>query len=285
MKKSENAKGPPATASNAGPIRVGVGGWTYAPWRDEFFPKGLVQSRELSYASEHLTSIEINGTFYRTQTAKTFAKWRDETPDDFVFSVKAPRYVVQRRVLAETGDSVARFLESGVLELKSKLGPLLWQFAPTKVFDERDFSAFLELLPSELGGAPLRHALEVRHPSFMCAPFIDLARRRGAAIVIAGDSKYPLIADRTATFSYLRVMGSLEGVKNGYKPKAINAWADRLAAIARGEVLGEFPIVAKRGKASGPLDVFCYFISGFKTKNPAAAMAMLDRLRATKAIV
>ena len=158
-------------ATKQGQIRVGIGGWTFEPWRGVFYPKGLPHARELEYASQHLTSIEINGTFYRTQTPATFAKWESETPKGFVFSVKGPRYAVNRRVLAEAGDSIKRFIDSGVLELKDKLGPLLWQFAPTKKFDAADFGKFLELLPAKVDGRKIRHVVEVRNASF-CTPAV-----------------------------------------------------------------------------------------------------------------
>ena len=148
-------------------IRVGVGGWTYEPWRDNFFPAGLPQKAELEYASRRLTAIEINGTYYRTQNAKSFAKWRDETPADFVFSVKASRYATNRKLLAEAGDSVERFIGSGIAELGAKLGPIVWQFMPTKHFEPDDFEAFLKLLPEQVDGCRLRHVMDVRHPSFM----------------------------------------------------------------------------------------------------------------------
>src|SRR5262245_7960394 len=157
-------------------IRVGIGGWVFPEWRGEFYPKGLPQARELDYASRKLTSIEINGTFYRTQKPDSFRKWADETPDDFVFSLKGPQFATNRRVLAEAGESVERFFNSGVLELKSKLGPINWQFAGTKKFDAEDFGAFLKLLPKEVGGRAIRHAVEVRHESFRHPDFIALAR-------------------------------------------------------------------------------------------------------------
>ncbi|MDE2365033.1 MAG: DUF72 domain-containing protein [Hyphomicrobiales bacterium] len=264
--------------NKSGRIRVGVGGWTYEPWRGTFFPKGLPHARELEHASGRLTSIEINGTFYRTQTPASFAKWRDETPDDFVFAVKAPRYVVQKRELASTAESISRFVESGLSELKAKLGPILWQFAPTKKFMSEDFAAFLDLLPREIGGRPVRHALEVRHETFLCAEFADLARKRGAAIVTACDSKYPEIADLTADFAYLRVMGATDKAKLGYAPKALDLWAERAKALAAGGRLEGAPAVSTTHDARAR-DVFFYFISGFKERNPAAAEALLERLR------
>src|SRR5436853_6533581 len=146
-----------------GAIRVGIGGWVYAPWRGTFYPEGLAQARELSHASRHVTSIEINGTFYGSQKPSSFRRWRDETPDDFVFSVKGPRFATHRRVLAEAGASIERFFASGVLELKQKLGPILWQFHGSKKYDEPDFTAFLAALPQERDGRRLRHVVEVRH--------------------------------------------------------------------------------------------------------------------------
>src|SRR6476660_7349896 len=155
--------------SNSGTIRVGIGGWVFPPWRGAFYPAGLRQAEELSYASRHVTAIEINGTFYRTQTPASFQKWRDETPEGFVFSLKGPRYVTQRgggSGLAETGPGIERFLGSGLTELGDKLGPILWQFAPFKAFDAGDFAVFLKLLPKEIGGRALRHVVEVRHHRF-----------------------------------------------------------------------------------------------------------------------
>lgn len=271
------AKASSISKSGRGQIRVGVGGWTYAPWRGVFYPKGLPHKDELSHASRHLTAIEINGTFYRTQTPSTFAKWRDETPDGFVFSVKAPRYIVQRRELASAGESLQRFVDSGLVELREKLGPILWQFAPTKAFDAADFESFLKLLPREIGSRRARHALEVRHPSFACAQFVDLARKHEAAIVTACDSDYPQIADATADFAYFRIMGSSESKKAGYAPAALNGWAERARKLGQGEPLADLEHVVKP-KSGAPRDVFLFFISGFKERNPLAAMELLKRL-------
>src|SRR5579863_2552816 len=189
-------------------VRVGIGGWTFPPWRGPFYPANLPQKRELEFASRAVTSIEINGTFYGTQKRESFARWYQETPEGFVFSLKGPRFTTNRRVLAEAGESVERFLASGVLELKEKLGPINWQFAPTKQFDADDFEAFLNLLPHKVDGREIRHALEVRHESFRDEAFVALARKHGVAIVMAGDSKYPQIADITAKFVYARIMGT-----------------------------------------------------------------------------
>ena len=173
-------------------IRVGIGGWVFEPWRGEFYPKGLPQAQELSYASRKLTSIEINGTFYRTQKPESFRKWAQETPDDFVFSLKGPQFATNRRVLAEAGESIERFFASGVLELKDKLGPILWQMAPTKKFDPDDFAGFLALLPKELAGRSIRHVVEVRHESFVTPAFVELARKFSVAIVLVESDKHPL---------------------------------------------------------------------------------------------
>src|SRR5438105_520432 len=165
-------------------IRVGIGGWVYEPWRGVFYPKGLAQARELAYASRKVTSIEINGTFYGTQKPESFRRWADETPDDFVFSLKGPRYATHRRILAEAGGSIERLFASGVLELKSKLGPVMWQLAPTKAFEADDFAAFLALLPRRLNGQAIRHVVEVRHQSFCVPAFIELLRKHSVAVVL-----------------------------------------------------------------------------------------------------
>ena len=259
-------------------IRIGVGGWTYEPWDDSFYPAGLRKKDQLGYAASKLTAIEINGTFYRTQTPETFQNWHDATPPGFVFAVKAPRYAVNKRVLAEAGESIARFAESGLDRLGDRLGPILWQLAPTKKYDAEDFAAFLDLLPPRAGDAPLRHAVELRHPSFACEKAVSACRARNVAIVLAADSDYPLIADQTADFSYLRIMGTTEGSKAGYAPKALDRWADRARALAAGrQPEGLEPVGAPLDDAK-PRDVFLFVISGHKAANPAAAMALIQRL-------
>jgi uncharacterized protein YecE (DUF72 family) len=262
---------------STGTIRVGIGGWNYAPWRLTFYPEGLAQKDELSYAARHLTAIEINATFYRSQKPQTYAGWRAAVPDGFVFALKAPRYATNRKVLAEAGESVRRFTEGGLTELGDRLGPLLWQLAPTKRFDPDDVAAFLALLPAEADGRRLRHALEVRHETFRCAQMVELARRHGIAMVWAADSKYPEIADPTAEFVYVRLMGTREGEALGYDVAALDSRAVQLRALAGGtppegvELLGPPPQPA-------PRDVFCFVISGHKASNPAAAMALIERL-------
>ncbi|WP_206957961.1 DUF72 domain-containing protein [Trinickia acidisoli] len=259
-------------------IRIGIGGWTYEPWRGRFYPGDLTQKRELEYASRRLTSIEINGTFYGMQRATSFEKWHDETPDDFVFALKAPRFATHRRVLAEAGDSVERFFASGVLALKNKLGPINWQFAPTKQFDAEDFDAFLRLLPQRAEGVAIRHAVEVRHDSFRHPEFVALAREHGVAIVMAGDSKHPQIADVTAPFIYARIMGTIESESLGYSDDALDAWATRANRWAAGAQPDDLQAVAQTKQKSTPREVYLYVISGYKASNPAAAMALIERI-------
>jgi uncharacterized protein YecE (DUF72 family) len=258
---------------------VGVGGWTYEPWRGAFYPDGLAHKRELEFASRHLDTIEINGTYYGSQKPESFAKWHDETPDDFVFSLKAPRFATNRRVLAEAGASIERFFKSGVMELRHKLGPVNWQFMPTKKFDATDFEAFLKLLPASVDGRALRHVVEVRHESFCTPEFVALARAHRVAICLAGDSEYPAIADVTADFVYARIMGTVEGERLGYGAAALDRWAARLRALAAGDVADGLQMVGDAKPRRGPRDVFVYVISGFKQANPAAAMALMERLR------
>ncbi len=263
----------------AGKIRIGVGGWTFAPWRGTFFPKGVTQKQELAYASAHLTSIEVNGTYYGTIKRDSFRAWRDETPDDFVFSLKAPRFATNRRVLAVAGDSIARFLDSGVLDLGDKLGPINWQFMPTKKFDAEDFAAFLALLPKSAGGKKLRHAVEVRHESFACAEFVKLAASHKVAIAVEGDSRFPIIADATADFIYARIMGTGENEALGYGKKALDLWAKRARQWAKGEGAEGLPMQLPFKPRKSGRDVFLYVISGHKEKNPAAAMALIERVK------
>jgi uncharacterized protein YecE (DUF72 family) len=271
------------TPNQDGRIRVGVGGWTYEPWRGLFYPADLPKTRELEYASRKLTSIEINGTYYRLQKPETFAKWRDETPDDFVFSVKGGRHATNRSVLAEAGESIERFFASGVLLLGDKLGPINWQFAATKKFDLEDFGAFLALLPDSIEGREIRHAVEVRHDSFKTPDFIELARRRGVAIVVSGDSEFPLITDVTAPLVYVRIMGANETHKLGYSSAALDVWAGRARIWAAGGSPADLPLIAPAPNSKSACDVFLYAISGFKERNPAAALALIERLSPSKA--
>jgi uncharacterized protein YecE (DUF72 family) len=262
----------------AGVIRVGIGGWTYEPWRGGFYPGKLPHSAELEFASRRLTSIEINGTYYGPQKPATFAKWRDETPDGFVFSVKAPRFVMNRKVLADAGAGIAKFIAGGVLELKDKLGPINWQFLPAKAFEPRDFDAFLRLLPKRAAGRELRHVVEVRHPSFRHPDFIALVREHGVAVAVAADSAYPQIADATAPFVYVRIMGTQASEDLGYSERALALWAKRLLAWAAGAAPQGLDYVESQRSDGKPRDVYLYVISGHKVYNPAAAMSLIRRL-------
>ncbi len=266
-------------AASNGRIYAGIGGWNYEPWRGVFYPKGLPQARELSYASEHLTSIEINSTFYGSQKPTTFRKWAGETPDGFVFSLKGPRFATNRRVLAEAGDSIKRFLESGITELGDRLGPLLWQFAPTKKFDDGDFGKFLELLPAKIGKTPLRHIVEVRHDSFCTPAFVTLLREFKTPVVFAEHETYPAIADITGDFVYARLQRGREKIKTGYPPKALDDWAGRAKLWATGGDPKDLPHVAKDAPAKAPRDAFIYFIHEAKVRAPAAAMALIERVK------
>ncbi|MES1203511.1 MAG: DUF72 domain-containing protein [Pseudomonadota bacterium] len=261
-----------------GTIRAGIGGWTFEPWRGTFYPAGLKKADELKFASRALTAIEINGTFYATQKPTSFRKWHDETPDGFMFSVKANRFCTNRRELAGAKDSIEHFIGSGLDELKGKLGPILWQFMPTKKFDPDDFEAFLALLPRKLGALPLRHAVEVRHESFVNADFVNLVRNYGAAIVLAESEDYPMIADATADFVYLRLQQSQEKYADGYAPAALKAWAARAKTWAKGDAPDDLDTLAPAAPAKAR-DVFAFFISGDKVKAPAAAQAFIKLAR------
>ncbi len=261
-------------------LRTGVGGWNFEPWRNNFYPAGWPQARELEYASRHLTAIEINSTYYSSQKAQTFAKWRDDTPEDFVFSLKASRFATNRRVLADAGESVTRFVEQGISELKHKLGPIVWQFATTKQFNAEDFGAFLQLLPKSIDGLPLRHVMEVRHASFKSPEYLALARKHNAATVFADSDDYPSFADLTADFVYARLMRTQADVKTGYTAQALDHWAERGKLWGSGGEPVDLPRVEPVGaKARHSRDVFLFFISGAKERNPAAAQALIERLK------
>lgn len=261
-----------------GNIYTGIGGWTFEPWRGVFYPKGLVHTKELSYAAEHLTSIEINGTFYRTQKPAVFRKWAGEVPEGFVFAVKGVRYATNRRVLAEAGDSVKRFLDSGVTELGSRLGPLLWQFQPAKKFDEADFGKFLEHLPPAFDGKKLRHVVEVRHDSFKTPAFIKLLRKFNVAVVYTDHVRYPSIADVTSDFVYARLQKGKDKIKTGYPPKEISAWAKRAKLWANGKEPSDLSRAEKTKAKTAPRDVFLYFIHEGKIRAPAAAALLIQEL-------
>lgn len=244
----------------SGIIRVGIGGWVFEPWRGTFYPQGLRQKDELAYVGAHLSATEINATYYSTQKPATFANWAKAVPDGFAFAVKASRYCTNRRVLAEAGESIERFVHQGIAELGDRLGPILWQFMPTKQFDPDDFGALLKLLPGQVDGVPLRHALEVRHDSFDDPAFFAMAAQAGAAVVYADHDEYPALRGHDVGFSYARLMRTREEEPSGYDAKAIDRWA----TLAREE--------AVKG------DAFLFFISGAKVRAPAAAQALIAAL-------
>ena len=242
-------------------VRIGIGGWTYEPWRGVFYPDGLVQRRELEYAAQHLTAIEINATFYGRQKPASWRKWAEAVPEGFQFTVKASRYLTARKVLAEGADSIEKFLNQGFTELGDKLGPILWQFAPTKHFERDDFARFLDLIPDSQDGVALRHALEIRHESFADPTFFELARTRNMAVVFADSDEYPCIDEATADFSYARLQRTEESVETGYDDKALDAWADKA-----------------RGWSKGGRDAYVFFIAGAKVRNPTAARMLIKRM-------
>ncbi|MCV0396405.1 MAG: DUF72 domain-containing protein [Rhizobiaceae bacterium] len=262
-----------------GRIRAGMGGWTFEPWEGSFYPDKLAKAKQLQYASRQVRTIEVNGTYYSTFKPPTFAKWAAETPEDFVFSLKAIRFATNRRVLAEAGESVQRFLDSGVAELGDKLGPILWQFAPTKKFDPDDFEGFLKVLPDSQGGVKLRHALEVRHDSFNVPEFPALARKYGAAIVYAHHGKYPEIADVTGDFVYARLQRGSDDNENCYPETELDEWAARAKDWAAGGQPDDLPRAdPSHEPAKTPRDVFVYFITEGKSRAPFGAMALQKRV-------
>jgi uncharacterized protein YecE (DUF72 family) len=265
--------------ARGGRIKIGVGGWNFPPWRDNFYPKGLPQRRELEYASRHLATIEINSTFYRAQTPKVYAKWRDETPPGFVFSLKAPRRICEARELAGAGAQIRGFVFGGLAEFGERLGPIVWQFPPPRRFEHDDIAAVLDLLPHELDGRALRHALEVRNETFLCDEFLGLARARRAACVFTDSPEYPNFADLTGDFVYARLKRSRESERGGYPATELDAWAARARLWHEGGEPDDLPRVSpESGAASARRDVFIYFISAAKAHNPAAAMALQGRI-------
>lgn len=262
------------------PIRVGIGGWTFEPWRGTFYPQKWPIKRELEYAASHLTAIEVNGTFYSSFKPATFAGWAKTAPDGFVFALKASRYCVTRKVLAEAGESVARFVGQGIVELGDRLGPILWQFAATRKFDAEDFAAFLALLPAGHEGVVLRHAVQVRHDSFAVPEFVALCRAAGVAIVFGDSASYPAIADVSGDFVYARLENAVEEEPAGYSPAALDRWTQVARDWAAGQQPEGLPYVAAEPAPVRPRETFVFFIAGAKIRNPHAAMAMIDRLSA-----
>ncbi|KAA0068845.1 DUF72 domain-containing protein [Rhodanobacter sp. T12-5] len=270
-----------AATPDTSTIRVGIGGWNYAPWRNNFYPAKLVQRRELEYASRQLRTIEINGTYYGAQKPATYAKWAADTPAGFIFSLKAPRYIAEGRRLADAGKGVSGFVHGGLAEMGDRLGPILWQLPPSRPFDADDLAAFLDNLPRELNGQPLRHVLEVRHPSFLDERYVALARRQHIPTVFTDSPDYPSLADLTGDFSYARLMRSADNVPTGYVPAELDRWATRARDWAAGNDIDDLPHVAAVEPEAPPRDVFIFFISAAKQRNPAAAMALQSRIDAS----
>ena len=266
--------------AKSGIIRAGMGGWTFEPWDSSFYPGDLAKSKQLQYASRQVPTIEVNGTYYSTFKPPTFAKWAKESPEGFVFSLKAIRFSTNRRVLAEAGESVGRFLGSGLSELGDKLGPIVWQFAPTKKFDPDDFGAFLALLPDSQDGVKLRHAIEVRNDSFLVPEFAALARKHGCAVVYAHHATYPEMADVTGDFVYARLQKGDDDNPHCYPDKELDAWAKRAKLWAEGGQPDDLPYADPAGKTEKtPRDVFVYFITSGKVRAPHGAMAFMERVK------
>jgi uncharacterized protein YecE (DUF72 family) len=263
-----------------GRIRVGIGGWTYEPWRGGmFFPEKWPIKRELEYAARKLTAIEVNGTYYSGFKPATFATWRDETPDGFVFTLKASRFCTNRKVLATAEESVTKFVTQGIVELGDKLGPILWLFMATKRFETDDFKAFLALLPPEQDGITLRHAVEVRHDSFNHPDFVKLCRDANAAITIADSAKYPTLADVTADFVYARLEDARAEVETGYTANQLDHWARVAKSWSEGHQPDGLTYADRASHQVGqPRDVFVFMINGAKERAPAAAMALIARV-------
>lgn len=259
-------------------IRIGIGGWTYEPWRGSFFPEKWPQKRELEYAASKLTAIEVNGTYYSGFKPATFAGWAAAVPDGFVFTLKASRFCTNRKVLAEAGESVARFVGQGIVELGDRLGPILWQFMATKKFDAADFGAFLRLLPASHDGVALRHAVQVRHESFAVPEFVALCRAAGVAIVYADSADYPAIADVTGDFVYARLENAVEDEPAGYTPAELDRWAGAAKDWAAGGIPDGLPYVETAPPAKRSRETFVFFINGAKVRAPAGAMALIERI-------
>lgn len=283
-------------------VRIGISGWRYAPWRGDFYPKDLTQKNELWYASRQVTSIEINGSFYATQSPKSYKAWYEATPDDFVFSVKCPRYITHIRRLRDIHDPLANFLASGVLFLRKKLGPFLWQFPPSFRFDEERIEEFFKMLPHTFKEAialaketnwgeaeypdelensprPLRHAMEVRHHSFENPDFIALLRKYDVALVLADTAgKWPYMEDVTSDFMYLRLHGDEELYSSGYDPATLHWWEDRIRQWEQGGSPRDALVISEETPRKIPRDVFVYFDNDVKVRAPYDARTLISYL-------
>lgn len=265
--------------AETGTIRVGIGGWTFEPWEGSFYPADLPKKRQLEFAGKELRTIEVNGTYYSSQKPATFAKWAADVPDGFIFSLKASRFVTNRRVLSEAGESMERFLTQGLTELGDRLGPILWQFAATKKFEPDDFEGFLKLLPEKQDGLKLRHVVEVRHPSFQAPDFVEMLDKYKVAVVLAEHADYPMLADVTADFVYARLQKGSDEVETCYPPKVLDLWAERLKTFAAGrEPDGLEKSAPERKAESQPRDVFAFFISSGKVNAPNGARELQKRV-------
>ena len=268
--------------AQAGAIRVGIGGRDYDPWRETFYPAGTPKAKQLAYAAQQLTAIEINATYYKLQKPDLFARWAKTVPDGFRFAVKASRYCTNRKLLAEAGEAVEKFCGQGLTELGDRLGPILWQFMGTKRFDPDDFGGFLDLLPRAVAGVPLQHALEVRHESFRDPAFVEMARNAGAAIVFADSDDHPCLADLSGDFAYARLQRCRAEERSGYLAADLDRWAGVARAWAAGESPAGFPYVAEPAPVR-PRDTYVFMIAGAKERAPAAATALIERLRSAGA--
>lgn len=261
--------------TQSGTIRTGIGGWTFDPWEGTFYPEKLPKKRQLEYASRELTAIEVNGTYYSSQKPEIFAKWASDVPENFVFSLKASRFCTNRKVLAEAGPSVEKFLTQGITELGAHLGPILWQFMGTKKFEPEDFEAFLALLPKSQDGIALRHVVEPRHASFQVPEFIALLKKYNVAAVCADHHDYPMFAEPTADFVYARLQKGEDDIPTCYPEKEIDAWAGRLKRYATGAMPDDLPRIADEAVVEKrPRDVFAFFITGGKVNAPNGARAL-----------
>lgn len=268
-----------AKRATSGEIRTGIGGWTFEPWEGTFYPEKLAKKRQLEFASRELTAIEVNGTYYSSQKPATFAKWASDVPENFVFSLKANRYCTNRKVLSEAGPSVEKFLNQGISELGPHLGPILWQFMGTKVFDPSDFEGFLQLLPKSLDGLPLRHVVEPRHASFCCEEFVQLLSKYNVAAVCADHEDYPMFADVTSDFVYLRLQRGSDDISTCYPDVDMVQWAKRVATYAAGGVPDDLNLNAPgRTVETLPRDVFAFFITGGKVNAPNGARLLLEKI-------
>ena len=266
-------------APAAGRIHIGVGGWDYDPWRESFYPSGLAKARQLEHAASRLTAIELNATFYKLQKRELYERWAAAVPDGFKFTIKASRYCTNRKRLGDGAEAIGRFCAQGFTALGDKLGPILWQLAPTKRFDPNEIRAFLTLLPTSRDGVALRHAIEPRHDSFRCREFVAMARNAGVAIVFADHDEYPEIADLTADFVYARLQRTRDEEPAGYAPAELDRWAKIFRAWSRGEQPSGLDYVSDAVAPARPREVFAFVISGAKVRNPAAAEGLIGRIR------